>query len=300
MTPAQRFEIDYKQKGQNSVMSSISKEVCFDISKIEYSWKDKKKGIILPEKMTSELAYLVGVHIGDGTMNIYQRKNQVDYFYELCGHAVNDKLFHDSIMLPLFEKLFNIETKDRANSLGCIGINIRSKAFVTFLHDCVGLPLGKKDGIDIPQTIFDSGLECLLACISGIFDTDFSLSFKNKNKTLHKYPVISLNASSQCLINTISSVLTEVGISNFTHKRVVEDSRLSKPSVQFSVTCSGEKNLIKWFNLVGSKNPSYISRYSIWRKFGFCPPNTDYLMRRKILLGQIDPKELCGYGQGET
>ncbi len=284
MTPAQKLEVRLKDSNQYSCM--------FDTSKIEYSWKDKKKGIVLPEKMTPDLAYLVGVHIGDGCMNIYKRKGQVDYYYSLCGHEINDRLFHNSIMIPLFKKLFNIEAKSRMNSPGCCMLGVRSKALVTFLNQCIGLPLGKKDKIDIPKTILDSGLENSLACIKGIFDTDFSLTFKNKNKTVHSYPIIDLKANSKSLVYSVESILSTVGFKGFIMKRRTKDKRFNKEIVQWILTISGKDNLRRWFELIGSKNPSYLSRYAVWRNFGFVPPYTDYLTRKDILLGKIDPLEL--------
>jgi hypothetical protein len=256
--------------------------------KIEYSWKDKKKEIILPKYLSEDLAYLIGVHIGDGTMNIYRRKNQVDYFYELCGHEINDKLFYEYVMLPLFKNLFNINAKIRQNSKGCIGINIRSKALVSYLNECLGVSLGKKEFVSIPEVILSSGLRNSLACIRGIFDTDFSLSFKKKKK-LHSYPIISLNSLSDSLIFEISKILNKLEISGSIFTQLRNDRRFKCNRVQHLISISGKTNLEKWFKLIGSKNPSYISRYAVYKKFGFCPPYTNYLERRNILIGKIDP-----------
>jgi hypothetical protein len=201
-------------------------------------------------------------------------------------------------MIHLFKKLFNIIPHSRLNSVGCIGLNVRSKAFVTYLNKCVGLPLGKKDSINIPNTILNSGLENSLACIKGIFDTDFSLTFKRKNKKFHSYPIIELKANSENLIKSINLILNSVGIYSFLMVRQTQDIRFKKDVLQNILTISGNNNLKKWFKLIGSKNPSYLSRYAVYKKFGFCPPYTNYLERKKILLGQIDPRLF--YGQDET
>jgi len=285
--PALCFGFDYKGLKESFCMVD---KIDLHPEQIDFSWRDKEKGIVLPKYLSKDLAYLVGVHIGDGFMNIYRRPRQVEYKYELFGHEINDKDFHLSILLPLFEKLFNFRSKTRMNCPGCHSIYFNSKAVVTFFNKCLQLPLGKKsDIVDIPEFIQLAGPEYYLACIRGIFDTDFALSFKNKNKTVHNYPIIELKANSAKLIATISKLLTRVEISNFTAKKLIDDPRFKGITKQFSVTASGKKNLQKWFNLIGSRNPSYLSRYALYRKYGFCPPYTNYLERRNMLIGKLDP-----------
>jgi len=276
----------------------MDKRIDLHPEKIEYSWKDKQKGIILPKYLSEDLAYLVGVHIGDGTMNIYRKPRLVEYKQGIFGHAINDKDFHLLVLLPLFEKLFNFRPKTRMNCHGCHSIYFTSKAITTFFNKCLDLPLGKKsEVIDIPKFIQLAGPKYYLECIRGVFDTDFILSFKNKNKTVHNYPIIELKTSSSKLVVTISELLNDIGISNFTSKRLIDDPRFKSITKQFVVTSSGRKNLKKWFELISSKNPSYLSRYAVYRKYGFCPPYTNYEERKKILLGQIDPREYYGHAR---
>lgn len=40
----------------------------FDVSGIDFSWADKRKGIILPTELTPKLAEIIGIHIGDGSL----------------------------------------------------------------------------------------------------------------------------------------------------------------------------------------------------------------------------------------
>jgi hypothetical protein len=194
------------------------------------------------------------------------------------------------VLLPLFEKLFNFKPKTRLNCPGCHSIYFTSKAITTFFNQCLDLPLGKKSGIiDIPKFIQMAESKYYLNCIKGVFDTDFILSFKNKNKTFHNYPIIELDVSSEKLVLSISKLLWRHGISNFNSKTIVDDPRFKSITKQFSVTISGKKNLAKWFCLIGSRNPSYLSRYALYKKCGFCPPYTNYLERREMLLGKINP-----------
>jgi len=43
-----------------------------------------------------------------------------------------------------------------------------------------------------------------------------------------------------------------------------------------------------WMQLVGMKNEVKLSRYRIWKKFGFCPTNLTFLQRSEILKGNLD------------
>ena len=61
-----------------------------------------------------------------------------------------------------------------------------------------------------------------------------------------------------------------------------------------SIILNGIKNLEKWLNTIGIGNPTKYSRFLIWKKYGFCPPNTMYTERLKILKGLINPNKFYG------
>lgn len=267
----------------------------FDNSDIEFSWKDPIKEIKLPNELTEDLAYLTGVHIADGTMNIYRRPRQVYYYYKCCGHQINEKQWYDEILAPFFKKLFNLSVNNRYLSDGTYGFSFSSKAVVTFLSQKMGFPLGKKCVIaDFPDIIKKADLKMQLACLRGVFDSDFSLTFKKKHKEFHYYPVIVLGVRSQLLISTVSELLDKIEISYCTYDRSRFDERINKVVEMKAIAISGVKNLEKWFELIGSNNFNNLSKYRIWKKYGFCPIETDVIQRKKILNGKLDPKKLYG------
>ena len=66
----------------------------FDLSKVEFSKKDINKNLKIPLTLTPELSYLIGIHIGDGTMNIYKRDDGFNgYPIGYSGHLIDEKEF---------------------------------------------------------------------------------------------------------------------------------------------------------------------------------------------------------------
>ena len=59
----------------------------FNLSKIKFSKSDLNKNITLPKRITADLAEEIGLHIGDGSMNIYKKKG----LFQLRGHIRDDK-----------------------------------------------------------------------------------------------------------------------------------------------------------------------------------------------------------------
>ncbi|MBI2106952.1 hypothetical protein HYT57_03130 [Candidatus Woesearchaeota archaeon] len=43
-----------------------------------------------------------------------------------------------------------------------------------------------------------------------------------------------------------------------------------------------------WFNEIGFNSSKHLTKYDIWKRFGFCPPYTNILERQKILDETID------------
>ena len=84
--------------------------------------KDDKLLILLCEE--------TGIHIGDGSMNIYSGV----YSYTLACHHIDDKKFMDNIVKPMYKELFDVDVKLRPWSKGTYGFRIHSKNVVKFKH----------------------------------------------------------------------------------------------------------------------------------------------------------------------
>ena len=129
-----------------------------DISQINYTWQEKKKGLVLPKKMTSGLAYLCGVIAGDGSIN-YRDKNK-EYSVECAGNSKDEIEFYEKVVNPLFKNLFGFSPKLNYYSLGSTyGFRIYSKSLFYYFVNVIGLPYGKKySKLKIPACIINNNV----------------------------------------------------------------------------------------------------------------------------------------------
>jgi hypothetical protein len=263
----------------------------FDISNIDFSWVDKRKKIILPKTMTEELAEDIGIHIGDGSMYL-SGPSKKSYILRYSGHFTEDKEHYLKRIIPLKKALFNVKATGKV--LNCrnneFGIVICSKAIYNFYLKAIGIPSGKKCKIaDIPEIIKNSSKEIQCSFIRGLADTDFSVTFKRKSTKhdLNYYPVISADFASKKLIKSLKSVLTDLGFNVVTLDSV--NKRYEKSYKTHVININGRSNLEHWMKQIGFSNPNHLTKYLIWKKYGFCPPYTTILERKQILKGDINP-----------
>ncbi len=57
---------------------------------------------------------------------------------------------------------------------------------------------------------------------------------------------------------------------------------------KYVIYISGTEMLERWMDLIGTKNPVKLTRYLVWKKFGFCPPHTTLQQRKDILNDKLD------------
>ena len=190
-------------------------------------------------------------------------------------------------------KLFGLSLIPKKFSDGTYGIQFRSKGIILFYNKVIGIPLGKKTNIaDMPLIIKNSDKKFKISFLRGLFDADFTLTFKRKYKDVHYYPVIKCGFSSERLTVSLCKLLKELDF-NFSWRISSEhDRRTRKVYKVYEIYISGKKMVNQWFSLIGSHNPKHLTKFKIWKKFGFCPPNTNLKIRTSILNGEIDPLSL--------
>ena len=267
----------------------------FDLSKVEFSENDIKRNVIIPSKLTPELAYFIGIHVGDGCLYLYKRKTcrTIDYNLSYYGHEIDELEFHKNYILPLIKRLFNIDVWIKTGHKGVIELCFRSKAVFYFLSRVIGLPVGSKKDIDVPHIIKEADIDIKKAFLRGLADTEGCLTFKKRNKEKHYYPAISIGLQSKNLIYSVKRLLDYLKIDSCVFYNL-KSKRNGKINIKHQIELNGEKNIDVWFKILGFNSSKHLTKYSVWKNFGFCPPYTNIIERRKILKGEIDINSYYG------
>jgi len=241
--------------------------------------------------LTPELAEICGIHAGDGYLRMRkQNKGEID----ISGH-LEEKDYYYNHVIPLFNKVFNLNIKGRYFSRGSYGFVIYNKKVAQLLNE-LGFPFGNKSKIvEVPKQILESNEKILYTrFLRGLFDTDGCLYFQNrktgKNYTEFKrkhnyYPIISLTSVSKLLMESIGFMLKELGLKHFAYGHQPKNLR---DSYRYVIIISGVKRLQRWMELIGIKNSVKLTRYLVWKKFGFCPPHTSLEQRKDLLKDKLN------------
>ena len=205
-------------------------------------------------KLNEDLAEETGIHIGDGSMNIYKTNGPC---YTVACHKDDDKAYMDNFVLPLIKKIYGKNPKPRLWSQGTYGFRIRSKKIINFKNKVLDLPLGKKKDIFIPEEIKKD--KKLMKCfLRGLFDTDGSLSFWKTNNQL--YPRIYFSNISKKLVEQVREFLLKEGFRLTCWKTEYKDKNWN---TIYQLSINGKEMLVKWIKEIGFSNPKNIKKIGI-------------------------------------
>lgn len=243
-------------------------------------------------KLTPKLAEACGIHAGDGYLRNDGRRRELD----ISGN-IEEKEYYNNHIIPLFEKLFNIKIIPKFfPSRNTYGFVIRDLQIIEFFHS-LGFPYGKKSTIvQIPSFILQNENKLFhTKFIRGLFDTDGCLYFSRRKKGKYKafkktynyYPVISFSSVSKNLIKETIQLLELLHFQKINY--CTYNSKNPNENISNKIYIYGENKLNRFIKIIGIKNVVKLSRYQIWKKFGFCPPNITLKQRKNILNGKIDP-----------
>ena len=246
-------------------------------------------------QLTKEIAEIAGIHAGDGYLRYEGKRKELD----ISGN-IEEKEYYDEHISKLFQKSFNIKINNKFfKTRNTYGFVSRDKKIIN-LSKKLNFPSGKKTFIvSCPEKILKSkNKQVIIAFVRGCFDTDGSLSFDKKiynkskfKKTRHYYPRILFSSTSKRLAQDYYFLLIKLG---FKPKFYRKKPKKVKENIKYIIQLTGKNNLNKWIKEIKIKNPTKLSRYQIWKKFGFCPPKTTYKQRTQILKGRINPDSLYG------
>lgn len=260
------------------------------------SRRDLKRCISVPREIDAGIAEITGAIIGDGHLHAGQRGTTTDYCLSIAFNSTEDRPYIEYLARRFKEK-FGVMPRIRLRS-HCNELLLRSKGIVSFFTN-LGIKAGRKaPTIKIPNEILEHQ-ELTCACVRGIFDTDFSLTFKRKYRDVHYYPVISLSSVSKNLRDQVRNILDDFAFKNAYCFDRVQVTRMGTPVQEYELYISGVDELERWMALIGTSNPRHETKYRIWKRFGFCPPGTTLAQRFAILNGSLSPNTFYKNG-GES
>lgn len=186
-------------------------------------------------------------------------------------------------------------------SRGTYGIVVRERAVLERFKE-MGFPSGNKSLIiHVPDLIkYSKNQEIITHFLRGYFDTDGCVCFRNRKggesyseyqQKYHYHSRILLTSVSEYLIEDLKVMLTTLSFKFNVSCRTPKQHNWNKA---FTIAIVGKDNLERWIALIGMKNTAKLSRYLIWKKFGFNPPHTTFEQRINILDRKISPFELYG------
>lgn len=191
---------------------------------------------------SKELAELVGIVLGDGSISQYQ--------VVVTLHATDDKEY-GSFVVKLIKDLFEVPVGIYPSKKDAVIDYVVSRVeLVRFLVQ-LGLREGNKvkHQVDIPHWI-KQNKNYSIACVRGLVDTDgcvFTHTYKVKGK-VYSYKKLSFTSRSEPLRQSVFQILENLGI------RVRLDNG-------YDVRIDSREAMEKYFQIVGSHNPKHLQRY---------------------------------------
>jgi len=238
-------------------------------------------------ELTPEFSEILGMFAADGCI---QHPNYIC----MWGNIYEDKDYYNKIVCPLFSKALNrkiIAHEKKSNSV--YGFYICDKEIIKTFKE-LGFSNNKTYDVKVPEEILNNKDEEIIAAfIRGFTDCDGCLTFmKRKGKykefkrKFNTYPRIFIKIASKNMIEDLSYLLNKL---NINHTIRLQKTNWSNMHI---LTIRGPKRLEKWMNKIGLNNPAKVTKYQIWKKFGFCPTNICINTRNLILKNELNPYSL--------
>jgi len=210
-------------------------------------------------KIDENLAELVGVLNGDGSIS---RAGLIT----ISGSSVEDLEHQEMYVSRLIYNAFSKDATTKSiNSL--VKTTFTSLRITKFLLK-LGLPSGKKISIKIPNFVQEN--EIYLKCyLRGLFDTDGTVCKRNKYN-------IRIGFGSFADDNFTLLVRDSL------RKLKFSSEKRDGPENRSATEISNDLDVIRFFQIIGSSNPSKIARFLHWRLKRYCPQENYQQIKQKL------------------
>jgi hypothetical protein len=221
-----------------------------NLSNVVYSRRDIEKGIVIPEVLTPKLSEDIGIHLGDGSLYLAGSCKTFEFIYS--GHI--DEKSHMTHIMNLKRELYNIQKGTLRQKGNELRLRIYSFALANFYTKVIGLPIGTKKDICVPNIIMVSNnKEIIAGFLRGLIDTDFSLIIRKRSNG--PYPSLQGDFSSKNLIIDLQKLFIKLNIQNSILLDIKRyDKRSSKTYISHTISIHGFKRVTKWLEIIGYNN----------------------------------------------
>lgn len=193
--------------------------------------------------MAEQLAYLVGVMLGDG--GVYGNSYTV-----FCRDE--SKEFAERIA-TLVENLFNFKPRVHRASPNCWMVSTNRKEVHRFFVE-LGYPKGRKlTTLRIPRTL-TMDERSRLEVTRGLFDAEgyCGIDSQKHGERVYAYPYVGIDMIARPLIRELQGILQGLGIENTVS---IKRPRGWGKNPQFSLVIKGSERIRKFRELVGFRHP---------------------------------------------
>ena len=237
-------------------------------------------------EITPELAELAGLFCADGCM----QKGYICFW----GNISEDRVYYKKVVSKLFEKAFNVKVRPHEKKSNSVyGFYVCNRRIINYFRS-LGFNPGKKTfTVSVPKTILENkDRDIICAFLRGFMAGDGCLNFDKRwgkyqkiLQIIHTYPRVFLSSVSKPLIKDIKNMLDRIGIKSFIYTNY--NRRYKNFSTIYRIEIKGKERLELWANKIGFRNFNHKTRYDVYKKFGFVPPNTTVNERKEILKNEI-------------
>tara|TARA_Y100000310_G_scaffold332782_1_gene409006 strand:+ start:786 stop:1682 length:897 start_codon:yes stop_codon:yes gene_type:complete len=195
--------------------------------------------------LSEDLSYFIGLFIGDGFTNKYQRA----YITQFTGQYSEELDYYKGYISNLGNGLFEIVPRIRKdNACDCVRVTYCSKYLYNLIVERFKISPGRKSyDVLIPDEIMASNDANIFACIAGLYDAEGCFYFVNRKNYKKPYPILEFHINNPNLVRQISNFLINKNISNssWKNKRIV---------------IYGRENIMIFFKKVNVRNPKLLRK----------------------------------------
>ena len=181
--------------------------------------------------------------MGDGNLS--------DGRYVISGNRRNETLYYEEVLRPLIHSLYSLEPSIAFEN-NSVYLRVYSKELVSFKHDRIGLPIGRKKELRIPD-VATRDAQLTAQIVSGLYDTDGSVKVRRDKSG--NYPRISLAQKHPHLVRETMSFLQSVGITSTMYRNDYFDPRTTKTETRWFLDVNGFPNFDRFTVVTGTRNP---------------------------------------------